>query len=276
MKFKFPFQSNTLGGILANSGLAIAIVLLLAVTFFYVYLPNTTNHGVEIEMPDLIGKNITELEALLDPLQLRYEIGDSSYSAEHPPLTVLQQYPKSGHKIKENRKVLISINRKSTPTLPLPNLFGEGNSGSLVGAEAILRSNELKRGRIIYQRHPSRDLLIEIRMDGQVITPGTRISKGSVIDLVVGDGGGPKDFRMGNIVGLPYQNALLRLGNLSLHLGSVQIPEDVDTTDIVSYVLKQFPAAGDSVSIGDPIDLWIGPKGYQLKEEDIENEKNLL
>ena len=89
--------------------------------------------------------------------------------------------------------------------------------------------------------------------------------------MVVGDGGGPKDFVMGNLVGIPYLNALLRLGNLSLHLGSVQIPEDVDTTGIISFVLKQFPAPGDSVSIGDPVELWIGPKGYKLEDEENEN-----
>ena len=58
------------------------------------------------------------------------------------------------------------------------------------------------------------------------------------------------------------------MGNLSLHLGSVQIPDGVDTTGIVSYVIKQSPAAGDSVSIGDAISLWIGPKGYQVKDEE--------
>jgi beta-lactam-binding protein with PASTA domain len=272
MSSKFFFKSDTLGGVLLNMGLAVVIVLLVVVIFFYVYLPNSTNHGSEITMPDLIGKNIYEADNILEPMGLRYEVGDSSYSAEQPPLTILQQFPKAGHKVKENRKVLVSINRKSTPTLPLPNLFGEGNSGSLVGAEAILRSNELKTGKIIYRHHPSRDLLIEIRMDGKVITPGTRIPKGSVIDLVVGDGGGPKDFRMANMVGLTYKNALLRLGNLSLYLGTVQIPDDVDTTDVATYVLKQLPAAGDSVSVGDPIDLWIGPKGYQLKEEENEND----
>ncbi len=111
-------------------------------------------------------------------------------------------------------------------------------------------------------------------MNGAVIAPGSRVPKGSVIDLVVGDGSGPKDFIMSNYVGLPYENVLLRLGNLSLDLGSVQIPEDVDTMGIVSYVLKQLPMAGDSVSIGDPIDLWIGPKGYELKEEKNENGGN--
>jgi beta-lactam-binding protein with PASTA domain len=94
-----------------------------------------------------------------------------------------------------------------------------------------------------------------------------------VIDLVVGDGSGPKDFIMGNLVGLAYDNALLRLANLSLHLGSVKIPDDVDTTDIVTYVLKQLPMPGDSVSVGDPIELWIGPKDYKIKEEESDHER---
>ena len=274
MKFKLFFQRNTLGRMLANVGVAIGIILLFGVGYFYVFLPSTTNHGEEISVPNLTGKNIGEIESILSPLLLRYEVGDSSYSSEYPPLTVLQQFPRTGNKVKENRKIYVSINRSSPPTLPIPNLL-ESGSGSLANAEAVLKSNELRRGRIIYQHSPFRDLIMEMRMNGSVIAPGSRVPKGSVIDLVVGDGGGPKDFRMGNFIGIPYQNALLRLGNLGLHLGSVQIPEDVDTTDIISYVLKQLPAAGDSVSIGDPIELWIGPKGYKLKEEENEKEGNL-
>jgi eukaryotic-like serine/threonine-protein kinase len=108
--------------------------------------------------------------------------------------------------------------------------------------------------------------VMEIRYKGHPINPGTRVPKGAVIDLVVGDGAGPRDFVIGNLVGMLYKNALLRLGNLSLHLGDVQIPEEVDTTGIEVFVIKQLPQPGDSVSIGDPIDLWIGPKGYQFKD----------
>jgi eukaryotic-like serine/threonine-protein kinase len=274
MKLKSLLTEYTLRSVLANVGIAIGTILLLGVAYFYIYLPNRTNHGEQVTVPDLTGKPVSAIDSLLAPLHLRYEVGDSSYSADHPPLTVLQQFPKAGHMVKENRKIYISINRSTTPPLPVPNLL-ESGSGSLANAEAVLRSNELKRGRIIYQHSPFRDLVIEMRMKGKVIEPGSRIPKGSVIDLVVGDGGGPKDFLMGNFVGMPYQNALLRLGNLSLHLGGIQIPDDVDTTGIVSYVLKQFPAAGDSVSIGDPVELWIGPKGYEFKEEGNEDERNL-
>jgi beta-lactam-binding protein with PASTA domain len=259
-------RAQTLGALLANLGLAVGIVLVVSIFFFYVYLPGTTNHGKEVQVPDLTGKDIYEIDKLLTPLLIRYEVGDSSYSGDLPPLTVLAQVPKAGHFVKENRKVYLTVNRKSPPTLPLPNLFGEGGAGSLENAEAVLRSAELVRGRIIYRRSPNYHLIMEIRYNGRVILPGTRVPKGSTIDLVVGDGAGPRDFVLSNFVGMTYGNVLLRLANLSLHLGSVQIPEDVDTTGIESFVIKQYPQPGDSVSIGDPVELWIGPKGYKFKE----------
>lgn len=266
MKLIDYLKSNLLGALLANIGMALGTLLIIAILYFYVFLPNTTNYGQVVQVPDLIGKDLFQIDKELGPLLLRYEVGDSSYSGDHLPLTVLAQVPKAGQQVKENRKIFLTINRRSPPTLPLPNLFGEGGAGSLENAEVVLRSSELVRGRVIYRRSPNRHLIMEMRMSGRVLAPGTRVPKGSVIDLVVGDGAGPRDFVVNNFLGMTYQNVLLRLGNLSLHLGSVQIPEDVDTTGIVSYVIKQYPEAGDSVSIGDPIDLWIGPKGYQFKE----------
>jgi beta-lactam-binding protein with PASTA domain len=268
MKLKFPFSGDSLGGMLVNIAAAISLVLILSVAYFYIYLPNSTNHGDEMPLPDLTGKGLLEVESILRPLNIRFEVGDSSYSENHPPLTVLRQFPKAGHGVKQNRKIYISINRKTPPTLPVPNLL-ESGSGSLANAEAVLRSNELRRGRIIYQASPFRDLIIEMRMNGKVIEPGSRVPKGSVIDLVVGNGGGPKDFLISNFVGLQFENAKLRLANLSLHL-VVQIPSDVDTTGIDLFVLKQSPAAGDSVSIGDPVNFWIGPKGKVIPDDEEE------
>lgn len=259
-------KSNTLGAILANVALALGILLIIAVVFFYAYLPGSTRHGEVVQVPDLTGKDMYVVDQSLVPLKLRYEVSDSSYSPDQPPLTVLAQVPRPGHYVKENRKIYLTVNRKSPPTLPLPNLFGEGGAGSLENAEAVLRSAQLVRGRIMYKRSPNYHLLMEIRYNGRIIMPGTRVPKGSTIDLVVGDGAGPRDFVVSSFLGLTYDNALLRLANLSLHLGSVQIPDDVDTTGIDVFVIKQYPIPGDSVSIGDPIDLWIGPKGYKIKE----------
>jgi beta-lactam-binding protein with PASTA domain len=258
-------RSGTLGAVLTNAGIAITIFMIVAVLYFYLYLPGTTNHGQTVQVPDLTGMDIYELDKALTSLHLRYEVSDSSYSEGQRPLTVLAQVPKAGHYVKENRRVYLTINSSSPPTVPLPDLMAEG-AGSLEHAEVVLKSAELRRGSVTYRRNYARHLLMEVRYNGRPITRGTRVPKGASIDLVVGDGAGPRDFVMTNLVGVSYENALLRLGNLSLHLGSVQIPDDVDTTGAISFVIKQLPEPGDSVSIGQPIDLWIGPKGYQFKE----------
>lgn len=266
MKLKLFFQSSTLGSLIASVAGAIGIILLLGVAYFYVYLPNATNHGEVVVVPDLSGMTVEEIDKTLEPLNLRYEADDSSYSGNRPPLTVLQQFPRAGHKVKEGRKIYVSINQSAPPTLPVPNLL-ESGGGSLSNARAVLKSNELIPGKTIYQHSPFKDLVIEMRMNGKVLNPGSRVPKGSIIDLVVGDGGGPKDFMITNFVGMTFANAQLRLTNLSLHLGNVQIPDDADTIGIVSYVLRQFPLAGDSVSIGDPVNFIIGPKGHPLPDD---------
>jgi beta-lactam-binding protein with PASTA domain len=163
--------------------------------------------------------------------------------------------------------IYVSINRVTPPTMPLPDLL----DASLTNAEVVLKSNELRRGRIYYEPSPLGNLIREMRYKGRKIEPGTRIPKGSVIDLVVTDGRGPADFVVGNLLGDSYERAMFKLAGWNLHLGKVQIPEGVDTTGVEPIVFKQDPAAGDSVRVGDPVYIWIAPKGYQPPVEEIDD-----
>ena len=137
---------DTLKGFLIHLLIVLALAIGGTLVFFYVYLPYTTNHGETITVPDLYGMKLDEMEDFLTKRDLRYEINDSTYSDEHDPLTILKQYPKAGSKVKENRKVFISVNRLTPPTVPMPKLIER----SLRNAEAVLKSNELKLGKITY------------------------------------------------------------------------------------------------------------------------------
>ncbi len=265
MKIRLPLQDNTLGSMFANIGIVIAIVLFLSIGYFYIYLPAVTNHGESITVPNLQGMKVDELPGFLSAHDLRFSVYDSAYSQDYAPLSVLQQLPKAGAKVKEGRMIYVSINRVTPPTLPIPNLT---ESLSLTGAELILKTNELRRGRIFYKPSPFLNYVMEMRYQGQTILPGTRVPKGAVIDLVIGDGNGPADFKVGTLVGDSYETALLKLMGWNLHLGKVQIPEDEDTTGVETFVYKQYPAAGDSVRVGDPVNIWIAPKGYAPPEEE--------
>jgi beta-lactam-binding protein with PASTA domain len=271
MKFKLPYQDNTLGSLLANVGIVFGALLLLAISYFYIYLPGITNHGESITVPNLQGMKVEELPEFLASHDLRFTVYDSAYSEAYPSLSVLQQLPKPGAKVKEGRMIYVSINRVTPPTLPLPNLT---ENFSLTGADLILKTNELRRGRIFYKPSPFLNYVMEMRYQGKVATPGTRVPKGAVIDLVIGDGNGPADFKVGSLVGDTYERALFKLMGWNLHLGKVQIPEDEDTTGIEPIVYKQYPPAGDSVRVGDPVNIWIAPKGYQPPPEEIEVKNN--
>jgi eukaryotic-like serine/threonine-protein kinase len=253
------FKSKSLRGLLISLTITFGTILILALVYFYIYLPSLTNHGESITVPDLTGMDINELDAFLEEHDLRFTVNDSAYSADHPPLVVLRQFPHAGSKVKENRMIYVSLNRVAPPTLPMPDLVDR----SLINATVVLKSNELKRGRILYVASPFQNLVKEMKYKGEIILPGTRIPKGAVIDVVVGDGHGPADFVIGNLINDTFERAKFKLGGWDLHLGSVQIPEGIDTTDMEIFVYKQYPLAGDSVRVGDPVDLWIGPKGYE-------------
>lgn len=257
-----------MGSALANMIIVFSILLLLSVSYFYIYLPNSTNHGETVTVPDLKGMKIEELDSFLAQHKLQYELNDSAYSSDFPPLTVVRQFPKEGSSVKEERKIYISINRVSPPTVPIPDLVDR----SRINAEVVLKSNELTRGRILFEPSPFLNLVKELRYQGKPIAAGVRVPKGSVIDLVIGDGNGSADFTIGNLVGDAYEQALYKINGWNLHLGDVEIPEGIDTTGIVPFVYKQLPLPGDSVRVGDPVTLWLAPKGYKEPEEEIEEQ----
>jgi beta-lactam-binding protein with PASTA domain len=267
MDIKKFFTDSSIGGLLKNLAVIAGIVLFFGVVYFYIYLPNITRHGESIEVPELRGVNVNELEKFLKEHKLRYSVNDSAYTDSLPPLSVLRQFPLPGSKVKESRIVYVSLNRVSPTTTPLPDLI----DGSLINAKAVLKSNELKLGRVYYEASPF-PLVRELRYKGKVIMVGERLPKGSVIDLVVGDGFGPADFVIGDVLGDDYETALRKLSGWNLHLGNVEIMPGADTTGVTPFVFKQYPLSGDSVRVGDPVDLWLAPKGY--KEPEKVNEEN--
>jgi eukaryotic-like serine/threonine-protein kinase len=268
MKGGSLFKKRSVGGLLMSIAITLGSILLIAIVYFYIYLPSVTNHGESITVPDLKGMEFEELETFLTKNDLRFAVNDSAYSSDFPPLAVLRQFPQPGSKVKENRVIYVSLNRVLPPTLPIPDLVDR----SLINAEVVLKSIELKRGRILYVPDPFRNLVKEMRFEGNKIEPGTRITKGAVIDLVVGDGNGPADFTIGNLLGDSFETAKFKLMGWNLHLGTVQIPMGMDTTGMEPFVYKQYPAKGDSVRVGDPVDIWIGPKGYEESEEESEGD----
>jgi beta-lactam-binding protein with PASTA domain len=176
---------------------------------------------------------------------------------------VLKQYPAAGSKVKENRKIYVSINRKNPPTVKMPDLIDR----SLINAEAVLRGSELKRGKIQLVRGPFLNMVKEMKIAGNQVVPGVLIAKGTVVDLVVMDGGS-NNLPTPNVLSFSYEDAKFNILGSNLNVGDVTLLGD--TTGLHAVVLKQEPTPGETIRVGDVVDLWIGEEGTEVPEgEDI-------
>jgi beta-lactam-binding protein with PASTA domain len=162
-----------------------AILVLIIGTFLLLWwLKMTTNHGQQIEVPDLSKMTLDRVEELLDDTDLRYEIMDSAnYNPNYPRYSVIEQVPKAGHLVKENRKIYLALNPSGYSKITIPKVVGR----TLRQAEPTLLAVGFKIGKVSKRPHIS-DQVLELRHKGFRIKPGDQIQKTSVIDIIIGDG----------------------------------------------------------------------------------------
>ena len=91
--------------------LGLALVVLVVFIFGVLqWLNNSTNHGEFVEVPDLAKLTVTEMRKVIDDADLRYEVLDSAnYNPDFPRFSVIEQNPPAGNKVKQNRKVYVTV-----------------------------------------------------------------------------------------------------------------------------------------------------------------------
>ena len=163
---------------------AMAIVAVIAFLFFH-WITFITNHGDEITVPNLAKLDPEQVEEQLSELDLDYQIIDTvDYNPNFPKLTVVQQEPTSGSKVKGGRTIYIKLNASTFKMVAVPDLIEK----TYRQAVPTLKALGLQEGTIKYVPYIGKDMVLEMWMNGQKIKPGTKVLKASKIDLVLGDG----------------------------------------------------------------------------------------
>ena len=168
--------------------LLFAVIALVVISFFILmWLKNSTNHEQKIKVPSLAKMLLVDVDEKLSDLELRFEILDSSnYNPDYPKYSVIEQIPKAGEYVKENRKIYITLNRSGYSFLKIPEVVGKTRRQ----AEPTLIAMGYKIGEITYRPYIAEDEVLELRHKGKKIYPGDELQKTAVIDLVLGDGSG--------------------------------------------------------------------------------------
>jgi beta-lactam-binding protein with PASTA domain len=163
---------------------AVAIIAVLGYLFMH-WLTFTTDHGHEIEVPNLSKLTEEQVEAKLSDLDLDYVLLDSvDYRSEFPKYSVVEQDPLPGTKVKVGRKIYIKINASGFSSVKIPDLIEK----TYREAVPTLKALGLQEGTITYIPNLGKDMVLEMRYKGRNLKVGDRVLKASKIDLVLGDG----------------------------------------------------------------------------------------
>jgi beta-lactam-binding protein with PASTA domain len=245
----------------ANLLLAIGTVVVIVMIVFF-SLSFYTRHGTGIPVPQLKGMQVEKAMSLLKEQGFDYKI-DSVYVLDQAPGSVVEQDPDPGTNVKENRTIYLTVVTRLAPPVSLPDL----EPYTYREAVATLANYGLKVGDTTYRSDIARDRILEMRFGGQVIKAGTKIPKGSRVDLVLGNGEGASEVEIPDLVNQDLDAAKFVIKNGGLTLGTITYQGSItDSTSLV--VVSQSPIETDSlskVSNGTRINLTVS----QGKKSDV-------
>lgn len=158
-----------------------SIIVLGSIVFLFFY----TNQTSRVVVPNLIGMNLDEIELVISKNKLRYEIIDSSfYNQDFDKNTVLEQIPVAKKEVKKNRKIYLTTNPSSYGDVILPDLIQLTKRNAVSTLVAL----DLQIGDFIYEDNIGKDMVLDIKLEGESIESGSLIPKKSTVDLILGNG----------------------------------------------------------------------------------------
>jgi eukaryotic-like serine/threonine-protein kinase len=251
--------------VLAN----ISLVILLFIVFSYfslLFLKIYTHHGQSIVVPSYKGLSNKEVVILSKKKNLRYQVIDSVYIFDAVPGSVIEQYPSAGDRVKQKRIIYITIASVTPEIAPVPKVIDV----SLREAQSRLENSGFKIGLVTYRPSEFYNLVLEQRFQNKTLPVGTKLPKGTSIDLVVGKGLSGELTSVPSLFGLTLDDARSRLYDLNLNTGALIY----DNTVITSYdsmnarIWKQSPDSKvTSVEQGTSFDLWLTNEEEKLTPE---------
>lgn len=228
--------------------LLITIVLIWAL---FIWISMFTNKGEAVVVPDFTGIQTNQLEQFAAKYHLEFEVVDSVFFDGKPKGSVVSQTPLPNTKVKAWRKVYLTVVSFQPEKMPMPNF----KDLSLRQAKSMVETYGLKLDSFRYVPSQFKDAVLDQYYRGRPIAPGAPIIKGSVIELIIGDG-----MRQGNmdvpfLYGMTIDEAQNIMITYSLKMGET-VFEDCDSA--TGRVYKQTPEAVKYAVIktGEKIDLY--------------------
>ena len=231
--------------------LLIAAAVMLAVAFALLKsLDLYSRHGSHVTVPHVVDMTSAEAATKLDDEGLDVIVTDSLYAEGKKPGVVLEQNPTGGAEVKKGRKVYLLISTGTPPMVEVPDL----RDLSLREANALLETKGLKLGSV--GKRPGPGAVLDMKYKGKILTPKTKLQKGSAVDVVIGTGAGEGLVPVPDLSGMTRNEVINMLSAMNLGVGFEKFENVRDSSR--AKVTRQYPLPSDapSINIGEVIDVW--------------------
>ncbi len=242
------------------------ILLYLSVIVFALFLCNEflmpwyVKHGGEVVVPSVNGLRLEEAQHILDSTGLIAKEGDRLNDKNYPEGSVINQNPLSGRKVNKGRRVYLTVSNGEKLVI-VPNLKGR----TLRDAKFQLEKQELKLGAIEYQ---TSDEFPENTVIEQKVSPGISVRKDVYVSIIVSRGKTTDKVSVPNLIGKTLTQIQQSLASRGLKLGTVTYQHIANL--LPNTIVDQFPRAGEMVSSGIEINVFVVQAGDK-KREVLEN-----
>ena len=211
-----------------------------------------TRHGDVFVVPDFYGKTVEQLEDNHFDEFFELIVIDSVFDNKHEKGVIMMQNPTVGSKVKQGRKVYLTVVAQMPEKTIMPNL----KNLSLRQAMVTLERSKLKVGRLEYVDYFARNAVIDQTINDETVEEGTEINTGIKIDLTVGKGRMQVKAHLPLLIGLRQEQVKRALNYASLNLGKEYFLDGEDTKHARVYKTKPDLLETPTVELGQNISVW--------------------
>lgn len=250
-----------------HKGLMIALILILlfALSLGGTILFMNMTKPKDVQVPNLVGKTIEEVQNTLKGTKLTYEIKEEKYDTTIDKGLVISQEPeyKSNYRIKENQKmqIIVSLGQKLTN---VPKVTGMTEDE----AKKKLEDSELEVV-IVEEFDKKVEKGIVIKQD---VDPETEVGAGSTVTITVSKG--VEESTVPNVIGKPKADAIKEIEDAGLTVSATLTAEDRTKDD--GIVIKQSIEGGQTVEKGGSMTITVNQIAQPISGTVKINLKSLL
>jgi len=166
--------------------IASIVILAVLITAVMLALRSYTRQNQSIEVPNVKGLTINNAMPLIESSQLTYDIIDSIFDKRGKPGTIKESVPAAGTKVKQGRKMYLTIYAYNAETGIIPSV----TDISLRQVTAMLEGLGFESVKHEYVSGAYKDLVVELRANGKILTPGERVPLSAPLRIMVSNGSG--------------------------------------------------------------------------------------